>query len=138
MASFPFALHRIQMRLMIPITLGICCLRGHIVLALPITDVMRRSSSSCDDLHHCRTIWSIIWSCVATIFSCTWVALHPNIPGLNETLFDVFKRRTQLMLLTFLAPELIIMWAMRQWFVASRLAQEHESVFCSSVSASIF
>ena len=138
MASFPFALHLIQRRLMIPITLGIFCLGGHYVWALPMADVMRRSSSSCNDLHHCRTIWSIIWSCVATIFSCTWVALHPNIPGLNETFFDVFKRRAQLMLLTFLAPELIIMWAMRQWFVASRLAQEHESVFCSSVSASIF
>ena len=36
--------------------------------------------NSCSDISHCRTISSIIWSCIVTTFSCTWVAVHPNIP----------------------------------------------------------
>lgn len=27
-----------------------------------------------------RTLFSIIWSCVSTIFLCIWVTMHPNIP----------------------------------------------------------
>jgi hypothetical protein len=49
--------------------------------ASPIPSIVERaSSSSCHDLGHCRTIWNIVWSCLVTIFSCTWVAVHPNIP----------------------------------------------------------
>ena len=35
----------------------------------------------CTDLSHCRSIWNIIWSCLVTIFSCTWIAVHPNVPS---------------------------------------------------------
>ena len=30
--------------------------------------------------HRLRTRFNIIWTCVSTIFICTWVAIHPNIP----------------------------------------------------------
>jgi hypothetical protein len=36
--------------------------------------------SSCEDIGHCRTLLGIVWSCITTIFLCTWVAIHPNIP----------------------------------------------------------
>lgn len=39
-----------------------------------------RAESQCNTLGECRTIWDIIWSCLATIFVCIWVAIHPNIP----------------------------------------------------------
>ena len=38
----------------------------------------------CNDLGHCRMIWNIVWSCLVTIFSCTWVAVHPNVPCLKK------------------------------------------------------
>ena len=34
---------------------------------------------ACTDLMHCQMIWNIIWSCLIMVFSCTWVAVHPNI-----------------------------------------------------------
>ena len=27
-----------------------------------------------------RTRFDIVWTCVTTLFICTWVAIHPNIP----------------------------------------------------------
>ena len=40
--------------------------------------------NSCTDLTLCRSICNIVWICIVTIFSCTWVAgVYPNIlcPG---------------------------------------------------------
>ena len=47
---------------------------------IPSTDAHSLESNQCADLTHCRTIWNIVWSCLVTIFLCTWVAVHPNIP----------------------------------------------------------
>ena len=27
-----------------------------------------------------RTVWDILWSCLATTFAVTWVSVHPNVP----------------------------------------------------------
>jgi hypothetical protein len=72
----------------------------------------------CDDF---RTRSSIVWTCLATVLSCTWVSIHPNIPGPDEGWLKVALRRVHLMLCALSAPELIIAWAMRQRIVARRL-----------------
>jgi hypothetical protein len=49
--------------------------------AAPIPAVEYSSTSpSCKDIDNCRTLLGIIWSCITTVFLCTWVAIHPNIP----------------------------------------------------------
>ncbi|KDR79433.1 hypothetical protein GALMADRAFT_1240123 [Galerina marginata CBS 339.88] len=68
-----------------------------------------------------RSIWDILWSCLATIFACTWVSIHPNIPPPNEKWWMGPLRRLELMIWAILAPELMILWAMRQWLGARRL-----------------
>jgi hypothetical protein len=83
----------------------------------------------CSDIGHCRTIWNIIWSCLVTIFGCTWVAMHPNIPNAEENWFTTVLRRLQLMVMALIAPEIVILWAMRQWFAARALAKKHKSMF---------
>jgi hypothetical protein len=35
---------------------------------------------ACDDIYHCRTLSNIILSCASTVFLCTWVSLHPDVP----------------------------------------------------------
>ena len=66
-----------------------------------------------------RTIWDIIWSSLTTIFTCTWVACHPNIPGLDEIRpMERKARRIKVFLVALLAPEVIVLWAMRQFFAA--------------------
>ena len=68
-----------------------------------------------------RTIWDILWSCLATIFACSWVSIHPNIPASNESSLRIFLRRLELMFWAVVSPEMIITWALRQWSGARRL-----------------
>jgi hypothetical protein len=55
----------------------------------------------------------LLWSCFATIFLCTWNAIHPNLPGLNESKFSIVRRRIGYVLLCLLAPEIIALVALK-------------------------
>ncbi|KAJ7595433.1 hypothetical protein C8J56DRAFT_383337 [Mycena floridula] len=79
---------------------------------------------SCNDINNCRTTTDIVWSCLLTMFACTWVAIHPNIPGPDEGMMYPLARRFALMLAMILVPELVILWAMRQWFCAYKVSKE--------------
>ncbi|SJL02742.1 uncharacterized protein ARMOST_06078 [Armillaria ostoyae] len=69
-----------------------------------------------------RTTFNILWSSLATIFACIWVAIHPNVPGPNLVnkgwFFVSVLRRAELMIVTVFAPEVITIWAFRQYFTA--------------------
>jgi hypothetical protein len=69
-----------------------------------------------------RTIWDIVWSCLATIFACTWVAVHPNVPSPKAHRKSKFQNRLMVMAYAWIAPECVTMWAMRQWVSARKLA----------------
>ena len=90
----------------------------------------------CNDLAHCRTIWNIVWSCLATIFSCTWVAVHPNVPcpkkrkanGWIERyiwnpLLSFVEHRLPLFICALLVPEYVLAWDIRQFLKARKIAE---------------
>ena len=79
------------------------------------------STISCICPAYQRTIWGILWSCLATIFACSWVSIHPNIPAPNESSWRIFLRRLELMFWAVVSPEMIITWALRQWSGARHL-----------------
>ena len=99
--------------------------------AAPLTGILEGSSSNstqaviitpaCICPTDQRTIWGILWSCLATIFACSWVSVHPNIPGPNESSWRIFLRRLELMFWAVIGPEMIITWAFRQWSGARHL-----------------
>ena len=68
-----------------------------------------------------RSLWDILWSCLATLFACSWVSVHPNIPGPDESSWRIHLRRLELMSWAIFAPEMIISWALRQWAGALHL-----------------
>jgi len=105
----------------------------HGVQALPIpaNDI---TSEHCNDLQHCRTIWNIIWSCLATLFACTWTAVHPNIPSPDDTWVVIAFRRFKIVLLALIAPEFVIVWAIRQRLVGRGIAKDLQGVLCFSHS----
>ena len=72
--------------------------------------------------HALRTRFDIIWTCASTLFICTWVAIHPNVPR-DEGPIRSLGRRIKLMLWTLLVPELILIWAYRQWSAARYYAK---------------
>ncbi|TDL29163.1 hypothetical protein BD410DRAFT_7053 [Rickenella mellea] len=97
------------------------------VQASPISPLNRRDASSCDESQDTRSISSIIWSCLATVFLCTWVAIHPNIPPPEKSIVTTL-RRVGIMAMAVISPELVIMWAMRQWLVSRKLRKKYENM----------
>ena len=81
----------------------------------PVHDVPIFIRDDSTDADAGRTVWDILWSCLATTFAVTWVSVHPNVPWLEETSWMILKRRVFLMVLALLAPEVMIMWAFKQW-----------------------
>jgi hypothetical protein len=103
------------------------------VQALPFSTISKPSpilvaneAAFCDDPNGCRTLWQIVWSSLFTIFLCTWVSVHPNIPGPHEGWLRVALRRLGIMLAMLIAPEIIVSWAVRQRILARRLANQHK------------
>jgi len=63
-----------------------------------------------------RTLFNITWNCISTIIICAWVSVHPNVPPSGH-----WKRlwlRLEMMFWTIIGPELMLAWAVRQWFAA--------------------
>ena len=73
-----------------------------------------------------RTIYDILWSCLSTIFTCTWIVVHPNIPAPRDSQWAVLRRRMVIMAYILIAPEFVIIWAGRQHFAACYYAKKHK------------
>ena len=72
----------------------------------------------------CRTIWNIVWSCLVTIFACTWVAIHPNIPSPNDSPAVIAFHRLKIVAFALIAPEVVILLSIRQRIVALKLTND--------------
>ena len=111
--------------------------------AVPLTSFLTESRSNATVLSTSvcicpadqRSLWDILWSCLATIFACSWVSIHPNIPSPNESSWRTFLRRLELMFWAVIAPEMLIAWAFRQWSGACHLEKFYKgelfSLMCS-------
>ncbi|KAJ7831572.1 hypothetical protein B0H13DRAFT_2431501 [Mycena leptocephala] len=103
---------------------------------VPHTLDSRASSDSCDDINNCRKLFDIVWGCLATIFACTWVSVHPNVPAPNHSQLALFWRRLRMMLIAVIAPEIMVGFAARQFVAARSLSKEfsfsktHGFFFC--------
>ena len=80
-----------------------------------------------------RSVWDILWSCLATIFACSWVSVHPNIPGRNESWWRIALCRLELMFWAVVGPEMIITWAYRQWIGARKLENLYKGELSSLI-----
>ncbi|KAJ7592052.1 hypothetical protein C8J56DRAFT_824057 [Mycena floridula] len=83
---------------------------------------------TCNDIHDCRTLYDIIFGCVATIFACTWVSVHPNVPPPGLGVFKRTFRRLSMMLVAIIAPEIVVFFAARQFMFARRFAKEFNKI----------
>jgi hypothetical protein len=72
-----------------------------------------------------RSVNDIVISCLATIFACTWSAVHPNIPAVTDSAWTCFKRRVTITIGALLAPELMTYWAMNQRMAAKNIMDKY-------------
>uniref|UniRef100_A0A0W0F832 Uncharacterized protein n=1 Tax=Moniliophthora roreri TaxID=221103 RepID=A0A0W0F832_MONRR len=82
------------------------------------------ATGECININGCRTTTGILWSCLSVILICTWVAIHPNIPKVGTHSAVAVYKNIELMVIAILAPEIIILWAMRQWYSAKQIAKQ--------------
>ena len=111
--------------------------QGTYIDASPIPSINNDSlaGNHCTDLTHCRSIWNIVWSCLVTIFSCTWVAVHPNVPcpKNQNPVISFAGHRLPLFICALLVPEYVLAWAIRQFLRAREIANRDEGEFKISV-----
>ncbi|KAF5339478.1 hypothetical protein D9758_015326 [Tetrapyrgos nigripes] len=88
---------------------------------------------NCDDI---RTTKDIVTSCLTVIILCTWTSVHPNVPNLcrSEHPALVFLDRAKIFFVAFVAPELMVLWSIRQWVAARRMAKRYKGISDDSVS----
>ena len=85
-----------------------------------------------------RSVWDIVWSCLVTIFACSWVSVHPNITGKNGPWRKKYLHRLELMAWAIIAPELLLNWAMRQWLGARRLAKKYKGAYITGYQFDVY
>ncbi|KAJ7038371.1 hypothetical protein C8F04DRAFT_359737 [Mycena alexandri] len=87
---------------------------------------LRADGVACNDINDSRTLFDIIWGCLATVFACTWVAVHQNVPPPDLGWLSLQLRKLKMMLFTVIAPELVVCLAARQFFDARYIAKEFD------------
>jgi hypothetical protein len=104
--------------------------------AIPVSSIEVCDPSGNGDIIPTRTLWNIVWSCLSTIFLCTWGSIHPNIsstqnkPGmsgrekLRKWLVDLLTYKLPLFLWALLVPEYILAWAIRQYLTAGEIQKK--------------
>jgi hypothetical protein len=96
-----------------------------------------RAVSACGDQDSRRSIWSIVLSCLSTIFLCTWVAVHPNIAFRPEKpnarwserwiwnpVHHFWSYKLPLFMWALFLPEYILAWSIRQWVAAGEIQEK--------------
>jgi hypothetical protein len=78
--------------------------------AAPLT-VFGRELPDCMNVARYRTMQSIIWSCLTTIFACAWVSIHPNVPDPRYSGWRRFIRRMAQMINTLITPSYLAVGA---------------------------
>ncbi|KAG2356465.1 hypothetical protein BDR07DRAFT_1221789, partial [Suillus spraguei] len=76
-----------------------------------------------------RTLWDIVSSCGLTLFACTWTAVHPDIPYMDQWAIGNAFRRLILMIVAFILPEAIVTLAALQFIGARQVAKDFNNVF---------
>ena len=78
-----------------------------------------------------RSLRELLWSCFIAIAVSSVVSIHPNVPprdAKTQSSHGTFKRIV-LILWTLAAPEIVMLWAMRQWIGAKRIAEEFKGAY---------
>ena len=98
---------------------------------MPSIDGHSLDTNHCTNLAHFRTIWNIMWSCLATIFSCTWVTIHPNIPCPKKwnPVILFAEHHLPLFICALPVPEYVLAWAIRQFLRVWEIAKQNKGEF---------
>ena len=67
-----------------------------------------------------RGPWDIFWTCLLTIFLCSWTSICINVQSSADNQWDRFKDKLNLAVLCVIGPDFIILQSVGQWESAKR------------------
>lgn len=71
-----------------------------------------------------RGTMGLLYSCLFTMFICTWSALHMNVPADTDSRATIVLRKLKWMAVGILAPEYIVALAVSDWCGARLICKE--------------
>ena len=74
-----------------------------------------------------RSTLALLWSCLFTMFLCTWTALHFNVPGPHDSKWTVFVRKAKWMCIGLLAPEFVTAVALYELDIVTHIKRKVNS-----------
>ncbi|KAF8657421.1 hypothetical protein AX16_002218 [Volvariella volvacea WC 439] len=95
-------------------------------ISSPVCIVAATITASRCDPTRTRTIFDILYSCIGVILLCTYISIHHNIPDQDDSRAKVMWKKVRTTLYALVAPEMVIMWAIRQWMMAGEIAKENK------------
>lgn len=72
----------------------------------------------------CPLTIGLLWGCFATLFLCTWSAIHPDLAAETESEWDFLLRRIGFVIVCLVAPELFACYALATLREAYKLRAE--------------
>ncbi|KAF8655496.1 hypothetical protein AX16_003026 [Volvariella volvacea WC 439] len=75
-----------------------------------------------------RSMWKLVIDCAEIIGIYTYLAIHPNLPDREASKVKRIWERIKTTLYALLAPEAVLMWAVKQRLVAARIAKQYEGL----------
>ncbi|KAF8657424.1 hypothetical protein AX16_002221 [Volvariella volvacea WC 439] len=87
--------------------------------------VVAAAATQCDPTRT-RTIFDILYSCIGVILLCTYISMHHNIPDQDDSWAEVMWSKIRTTLYALIAPEMVIMWAIRQRIMAGKIAEKNK------------
>ncbi|KAJ7703832.1 hypothetical protein B0H14DRAFT_2416357, partial [Mycena olivaceomarginata] len=72
-----------------------------------------------------RTLFYMSWNCITTISLCIWLSFHPNVPPPNQAIGTRVGQTLRMTMISLVAPEVMLGFAARQYFVARWFAREN-------------
>jgi len=96
-------------------------------------------SRGLDESLQMRTTSEILFGCIITIFLCSSYCIRPNISSPNASNIRVLGRKLNVSFWMILCPELIIIWALKQWREANTFASKYSgNVFSPNHTSGYF
>src|SRR5277367_3007849 len=63
---------------------------------------------------------NLLWSCLSTVFLCTWTVLCLNVPARDDSFWVQIRRKAKWSLIVVFGPEILVSFAIGQWASARR------------------
>lgn len=71
-----------------------------------------------------RGTWSLLYSCLFTLFLCVWTAIHPNVLAPGTSNVEKYRYKFLWVVMAIFAPEIGVFIAFKQYRSANRLRRE--------------